>query len=562
MTSEVGNPFGYPYSSVVYIRATFANGVEATGSGTLIGPNDVLTAQHVVHDASAGGLAVSVEVSPGRDLAACPFICSSGYDIQIDHDNIVDTNGDGVLEDPSLIRHDYALIGLEYDVGSLAGTFGINRSGGSGEFNVTGYPSFAITDYNRPNMYQDAGTATHEDGTGRYIHDLNSLTVSPGYSGGPLWKLVNGSPELYGVISTVGASSDIDAYYDTLVTWMAENDALLGGQTIIGGSDADTLSGTPGRDTLSGGAGDDHLTARGPDLIFGNQGADVISLTSSTDTSQVFGGTGNDSINSWGGGDLLFGNAGDDYIFVQLNGTPSSEENFAFGGLGNDTIRAYLLDLSAFGGAGDDSIIGSARNGGTAADYLIGGAGNDTISGDGGSDRIYGNQGDDLIFGSSPLDFATSSSNHNDTVYGGQGSDTIYYGDVVYGNLGNDVIHIRQGSDVYGGQGSDTFHFTNVSRTDTVNLYGNKGSDVFQFSDGHALQFAIHDFDSTAGDRFQYESSSVYFDAMMSGISQDDSGNAVLNLSVFHSVGGTLTLIGIAANSVDPSWFTVDDVGL
>ncbi len=64
---EVSARTTFPYSAICYIQVTFADGYNARGSGVVVGNNDVLTAQHVVYDASHGGYATSITVTPGAD---------------------------------------------------------------------------------------------------------------------------------------------------------------------------------------------------------------------------------------------------------------------------------------------------------------------------------------------------------------------------------------------------------------------------------------------------------------------------------------------------------------
>jgi len=79
VTNYVGTETtSYPYSGVVYVESTFSNGLTYTGTGFMVGPNDVLTASHVIYSASDGGVATSVTVSPAHDdgLRAVP-ICQA-----------------------------------------------------------------------------------------------------------------------------------------------------------------------------------------------------------------------------------------------------------------------------------------------------------------------------------------------------------------------------------------------------------------------------------------------------------------------------------------------------
>jgi V8-like Glu-specific endopeptidase len=46
---------GFPYTAVVYLETTFADGSVSGGTGVVVGQNDILTASHVVFNASRGG---------------------------------------------------------------------------------------------------------------------------------------------------------------------------------------------------------------------------------------------------------------------------------------------------------------------------------------------------------------------------------------------------------------------------------------------------------------------------------------------------------------------------
>ena len=46
---------GFPYTAVVYLEATFADGTLSGGTGVVVGQNDILTASHVVFNAGRGG---------------------------------------------------------------------------------------------------------------------------------------------------------------------------------------------------------------------------------------------------------------------------------------------------------------------------------------------------------------------------------------------------------------------------------------------------------------------------------------------------------------------------
>jgi V8-like Glu-specific endopeptidase len=65
MTYVVNASGAYPYTAIVSISVTFPDGTATNGSGVMVGPNDVLTAAHVVYSAVHGGAATNVTVSAG-----------------------------------------------------------------------------------------------------------------------------------------------------------------------------------------------------------------------------------------------------------------------------------------------------------------------------------------------------------------------------------------------------------------------------------------------------------------------------------------------------------------
>lgn len=98
--------------------------------------------------------------------------------------------------------------------------------------------------------------------------------------------------------------------------------ALGGNDLIVGGSDADRISGDGGNDRLLGGINSDTLLGgSGNDLLLGGSGNDILLGDSGNDTLQ--GGKGGDSLNGDSGSDVLIGNAGKDTLT---------------GGLGADTF--------------------------------------------------------------------------------------------------------------------------------------------------------------------------------------------------------------------------------
>lgn len=227
-----------------------------------------------------------------------------------------------------------------------------------------------------------------------------------------------------------------------------------------------------------------------------------------------------------------------------------------------DLIGGLLGDDLLIGGGGDDRI-----NGGPGNDVLDGGAGNDLIYGNQGNDILYGRfgndllnggAGDDLIYGNQDQDTVTGSLGR-DTVYAGQGNDLVDYSafgeaQMIYGNMQDDVLLGGAGDDrIFGGQGNDVLQ----GGGGADNLFGNLGNDVltggagadrFVFAGPIAGQNSgadrITDFNAGEGDRIVLNGQGV-------GILGEAGGSVVLQLSG----GGTVTLDGIAASSVQGGWF-------
>ncbi len=190
-----------------------------------------------------------------------------------------------------------------------------------------------------------------------------------GHDGGGDGQDADGS----GLFINLGAGDDsVDG---TLLQFSIVVTGGDGNDLILGGSDADVLSGDAGNDTLIAGGGDD--------LVLGGDGNDTLR-----------GGAGSDAMDGGADNDLLVGQGGGDLLI---------------GGTGNDNVD---------GGVGNDSIVGNDGN-----DSLIGGTGNDVIIGGAGNDTLLGNEGTDTLIGGSGVD-SLSGGSSRDVGVGGQGDTT------------------------------------------------------------------------------------------------------------------------------------------
>ena len=105
-----------PYSSIVYLESIFPDGSAFRGSGSVVGNNDVLTANHMVYNAAHGGSAVQVMVAPGAFVndATGAWSAPLGTYLANNWSSRVgnwDANGDGLVS-PSEAQNDLTLLGF------------------------------------------------------------------------------------------------------------------------------------------------------------------------------------------------------------------------------------------------------------------------------------------------------------------------------------------------------------------------------------------------------------------------------------------------------------------
>jgi Trypsin-like peptidase domain len=230
---EVNIQARYPWETVVFIETTWSDGSTSSASGVMVGPNDVLTAAHVVYD-DALGAAASVTVTPAYDPdpLETPFgeVEAARWNFFTDFDpdgdgRIFAGNGGGGYGGS---EHDVALLSLDVALGYDTGWMGLDPYFESGYVNLTGHPG-----HYGLNMMNDYGYV-QQDAVDAFI-DIGNLEAWPGNSGGPLWYLgSDGMPYVVGLASTAdhetgvgGAAYDLSAEYATILGWMAGNDGLI-----------------------------------------------------------------------------------------------------------------------------------------------------------------------------------------------------------------------------------------------------------------------------------------------------------------------------------------------
>jgi Ca2+-binding RTX toxin-like protein len=208
----------------------------------------------------------------------------------------------------------------------------------------------------------------------------------------------------------------------------------------------------------------------GPDAnsIVGNDGDNIITVSSGVDTVNAGNGTDRLIIDYSAATAAITGTT----VNVTDGGTHAvtftGVENFTIStGSGNDTITVADGFNVLNTGSGDDTI--TAGNG---PNIIDGGNGNDTITAGNGANTIHGGAGNDTIV----------AGNGGNTIDGGDGDDGITTGagnDIVIAGLGNDTVLTGAGADVTtvnggidtvdSGSGSDRLIVDFSSSTTAVN---------------------------------------------------------------------------------------------
>ncbi|WP_281855891.1 hypothetical protein [Litoreibacter halocynthiae] len=371
-----------------------------------------------------------------------------------EHGNLIfDSNGDGVLDSSDTL---WSSFNVWQDV---------NQNGITDDGELLTLASLGITSIN----------LTYDDGT-TYSDTDDDITVFGNTLHGLASFVRNG--EL-----VEGGVGDVSLAYNTQGYRRVET-AL--------GYDIEFESGESLRYAELGGTGsaDVNLVSEWLDGAAGDDRANVLDATGHTNSVQVSGGAGNDTITGGhlddllsgdDGADALDGGGGNDVLFVDqhdtviqggtgsdtvifngdgaltLNLVTSSVEQ-VYGGEQADTLTASggQYSISAYGGEGNDALTGGDDN-----DVLSGDGGNDVLSGLRGDDTLLGGAGDDTVHGGIGGDFILGGDG-NDDLFGGDHDDTVFGGDGadhLEGNANDDYLRGDGGNDTLdGGQGDDRLY--------------------------------------------------------------------------------------------------------
>ena len=218
---------------------------------------------------------------------------------------------------------------------------------------------------------------------------------------------------------------------------------LDGIDVIFGEEENDTISTAKGAQLTIGSGSNQFRLALG-DLIFGGAGEDTIDSDDPAgdrdddDIDVIFGGDDNDTIHGYGGGMLSIGDVSDPDFELKIG-------NVVFGGDGDDEIETLDgIDL-IFGGNGGDTV-----SAGKGAELNI----DDSFKIDLG-DLIFGQDGDDILHGDAADPPTDDSHDGIDVIFGGTGADQIYGGTGGLVELPDQNFCLLFGNLMFGGPDDD-----------------------------------------------------------------------------------------------------------
>ncbi|WP_371751473.1 calcium-binding protein [Snodgrassella alvi] len=349
------------------------------------------------------------------------------------------------------------------------------------------------------------------------------------------------------------------------------NDILDGGagdDTLWGYKGDDILIGGGGNDNLYGGEGNDTYVfakGHGKDIISDEAGeADTIQFLDvnfeevkfrkKDNTLFIYGYNEGDSVEikdffiGWGNHSI------ENFIFKDKTVTLEQlqkEGMELYGTSGNDTINISKGRGILHGGDGDDLLQGSTLD--IANDILDGGDGNDTLYGYKGDDTLIGGAGNDWLYGGEGNDTYVFAKGHGKDLISDEAgeADTIQFLDVnfeevkfrkkdntlfIYGYNEGDSVEIRDFFYPHGGHAIENFVFKDKTITleqfqkEGMVIHGTAGKDEIWLNTGRAILFGEDGDDILSGGK--------YNDVLVGG-----NGNDILQ-----AYGGDNTLIGGTGN--------------
>ena len=383
-----------PYSCIGYMETMWSDGTITSGTCTLVGRNDILTATHCVYDPDKKGWASSFSFYFGADVnnVAGRFE-DRGYAVETPKWVVTAwpsgafSNFDNNTMSPAESAWDTAIIGIDRPIGDTLGWLAMSPGYDSGMIfaDAVGYPG------NGTGMMLETMLFMQAD---RYwnIYQSSYDVLGPGSSGGPLLVGAPGKTfdTIIGVKSTASYWSDLGNVWDALQAAMAENDSIIFDNT----PPVATLF-TP-YDGATSVAVDSNITVAFSETVKRGAG-NIVLKTAAGVTIETFDAAVSSRL-SISGNTLTIDPTSD------LFSNTSYQLSFAAGTIKDVAGNAYAgtssYDFTTV------TVAGRVLVGTAVADTLIGGAGNDTLNGLGGNDILSGGGGDDILDGDTGVDTA------------------------------------------------------------------------------------------------------------------------------------------------------------
>ena len=213
----------YPFNDIALISVKWPDGTSSTGTGAIVGRNDVLTASHVVYSADHGGGAKEVTIYPGYDYSEPNPSVQAGFRI-----DFLDSHVQRSLISEHDVKLDFAVIGLADEFSNWFSLSSAYFNGPSEVPNVrqSGYDGGLRSLYGTFIQGYSTGSVKRIDSDA--IWNTSSLSAGPGDSGSPLWVDSPNGPTLIGLVSTGDWGMAVtDASLAVIQSWMNGNDNLL-----------------------------------------------------------------------------------------------------------------------------------------------------------------------------------------------------------------------------------------------------------------------------------------------------------------------------------------------
>ncbi len=478
----------FAFLNVCLIECTFRSNatgalLRARGSGVLVGPNDILTATHVV--ARPGSTLVDIDVFVGHDAGNTvkygAYVIDGSWTVDAFP---IQQTADGRM-DLTNSASDLALIGVSANLGLNYASMAVSNASPawSDAAVILGYPGEQGREFTYSSGRTELDWAAYGSPFGNPLGDpalnIEGIYHAPGSSGGPIY---NSAGYVIGVVSTSSYGARIDSDEMAVIReWAIANDHLLAvpapQPTELASTQVNTFG---GNDIVTADAAAvvvilgtnflDRVTFTGsatlvlPDNIedatlSGNHGASVSGnglqnrLTGDDSANSLFGFDGNDILTGNGGNDRIAGDGGADtavyggrqadYRFEMNSSGEVVITDRRAGADGQDTVVDVeffrfadgTLSMAELFAPSPLSVEPSPSTISTATSFALPDDVPNLVATGKGNVNLTGNALDNIIRGNAG----------RNVIKGGVGNDSIA------GGLGNDVLT--------GGPGKDTFVF-------------------------------------------------------------------------------------------------------